>query len=63
MNIYKVTLSCIRHYGNGYKKREDEQTQTISAKDGDAAVRKAKKKVAFAEPLLEGLERLIENVD
>jgi hypothetical protein len=63
VNIYEVTLSSFRSYGNGYKKRENGSPMKILAKDGDAAVKKAKAKISFAEPILEGLELLVTEVD
>lgn len=62
MNVYKVTLSVERHYGNGHVERENVY-RNITAKDGDAAVKKAKDKVETWKPILVELEVLITNVD
>jgi hypothetical protein len=59
MNVYSVTLTCDRSFGNGHKIRETETPQLIIAKDGDEAVAKAKKSVALFNPSLEGLECLV----
>ena len=63
MNIYEVTFSCKRHYGNGHFEREDETPLRVSAKNGEAAVTKARKKVESTEPCLEGLKRVLEGVN
>ena len=63
MNVYAVVLSCERHYGNGYMRREVEPAQKVIAEDGDSAVKKAKEKVKFTNPVLEGLTCLEGNVE
>lgn len=62
MNVYKVILACERHYGNGHKERGIQPPRLFFAKNGDDAVKKAKKSVESFDPTLEGLELVLENV-
>lgn len=59
LKIYKVTLSINHHYGNGNIQR-GEESQSIIAEDGEAAVAKAKTVYKHAEPRLEGLQFVLD---
>lgn len=63
MNVYEVVLKCKRHYGNGHYEFNNEAPQKIIAKDGDEAVSKAKKRVAYADPKLHSLSVLVEGAE
>lgn len=64
-NVYAVTLSVIRHYGNNHTERSNYETpQKIVAENGDEAVQKAKEKVgSYSKPILEGLVVLQSGVE
>lgn len=62
MNIYEVILCTNHHYGNGHIERENEQPRRVLAKDGESAVKKAKKEIAYSEPTLEGLKLVMSDV-
>lgn len=63
MNIYEVVFKTKRHYGNGYIQYEEDTPMRIMAEDGEQAVKKARKKISFAEPILESLTKVMNNVD
>jgi hypothetical protein len=59
MNVYKVTVSCVHHYGGGHMQRQDEPPVSVVAENGDDAVKKVKKMHASFEPQLEVCERVL----
>jgi hypothetical protein len=63
-NLYLVTLSCVRHYGNSHSERATEPAMKVIAANGDEAVEKAKKRVGeSSKPALEGLEMIVSGVE
>jgi hypothetical protein len=63
-NLYLVTLSCVRHYGNGHFERDTEPAMKVVAANGDEAVEKAKKRVGeSSKPALEGLQLMVSGVE
>lgn len=62
MNVYEVVFITRHHYGNGHMEREEDSPIRIVAKDGEDAVKKAKKKVLSDEPRLESIKRIVDDV-
>jgi hypothetical protein len=63
MNVYEVTFCYTVRYGNDQTAREVGSPMKVIAKDGDQAVEKAKKKVTYADPILEELKVIVRNVN